>query len=75
MVRNVGYFVSDGLTKKEAEELKKEIASLKELITTKNLKLEAMISLALEKENITQDKYDELMNLIKSFGKQKGFKV
>ena len=74
-MRNVGYFVTEGLTKKEAEELKKEMTEIKDLITTKNLRLEALISIALEKESTTQDKYDELLNLIKSFGKQKGFKV
>jgi len=74
-VRNVGYFVQEGLTKKEAEELKKDVAALKEQISSGNIKLEAMISLALEKENLTQDKFDELVNLIKSFGKQKGLKV
>jgi len=74
-VRNVGYFVQEGLTKKEAEELKKDVATLKELVGAGNIRLEALLSWVLEKENLTQDKFDELLNLIKSFGKQKGFKV
>jgi len=71
----MGYFVSEGLTKKEADELRKDVAELKELVKGKQIKLEAMISLGLEKENITQDQLDSLINLLKSFGKQKGLKV
>ncbi len=75
VVRSVGYFVSEGLTKEEAIELKKDVAALKELVGDGNIRIEALLSWVLEKENITQDKFDELLSVIKSFGKQKGFKI
>jgi len=70
-----GVYNPPGMTKEEAAELKKDVAALKEFVSDGNIKLEALLSWVLEKENLTQDKFDELINLIKSFGKQKGFKV
>ncbi len=75
MVLMVGTFSQPGISKQQAEELKKEIAELKELVNSKHIRTEALLSLALEKESITQDKFDELMNMLREFGRQKGFKV
>jgi len=52
-----------------------KLDALLEFQKEKNIKSEFILSWILEKESTTQDKFDELMNLIKSFGKQKGFKV
>ena len=71
----VGTFSQPGISKQQAEELKKEIAELKELVNSKHIRTEALLSLALEKESVTQDKFDELMNMLREFGRQKGFKV
>jgi len=48
---------------------------LTDLIKRNDIKTTYLLSLGLEKENITQDRFDELMKLLKSYGKQKGFKV
>lgn len=71
----ISSYTPTGMSQEEAEALKKEVVSLKEQINSGNIRLEALISLGLEKENITQDRFDELMELLKSFGKQKGLKV
>jgi len=52
-----------------------QINELKELVNRKHIRTEALLSLGLEKQSITQDKFDELMNMLKEFGRQKGFKV
>jgi len=69
------YFVNEGISKEQAERIEKKLDVLLELETGKKFKTESFLSWILEKENITQDKLDELINLLKSFGKQKGFKV
>ena len=48
---------------------------LTDLVERKEIRTEAILAHVLERDNITQDRFDELMNLLKSFGKQKGFKV
>ncbi len=71
----ISSFTPAGITKEEAEILKNELAALRRLVEGKQIKTEAWLSLILEKENLTQDKLDEYIRIIKSYGKQKGLKI
>jgi len=55
--------------------LDQKIARIEQLIVDGNRKLESMISLAIEKESISQDQYDKLINLLVEFGKKKGWNI
>ena len=70
-----GYFVQEGITKEQAEKINKKLDELMSFAERKHLKTEVLFSKVLEKENITQDRFDDLMELLKEFGRQKGFKV
>ena len=69
------------IQKKELEEILKEkdksveekFDELKELIENNQLKLEAQLSQAIEREMITQDSFDKIFNLLVEFGKRKGW--
>jgi len=78
----MGIFVSNpGITKQQLEKILKEkdkpleekFDQLKELIENNQLKLEAHLSQAIEREMITQDSFDKLYNLLVEFGKKKGW--
>jgi len=70
-----------GITKAQLEQILKEkdksvaekLDELKELIENNQLKLEAQISQAIEREMITQDSLDKIYNLLIEFGKKKGW--
>ncbi len=57
------------------DDILKSLDSLKELVERKDIRIQALLAHVLERENITQDRFDDIMNLLKSYGKQKGFKV
>jgi len=77
----VGGAMSGGIKKAELEEILKEkdksleekFNQLKQLIENNQLKLEAQLSQAIEREMITQDSFDKLYNLLVEFGKKKGW--
>ena len=76
----VGGF-SGGVTKAQLERILKEkdksieekLDELKGLIEDNQLKLEAQLSQAIEREMITQDSFDKIFNLLVEFGKKKGW--
>ncbi len=76
----VGGF-SEGIKKEQFEQILKEknksieekIDELKQLIENNQLKLEAQLSQAIEREMITQDSFDKMYNLLIEFGKKKGW--
>jgi len=59
----------DDMPKSNSEKLDE----LKELIINNQLKLEAQLSQAVEREMITQDSFDKMYNLLIKFGKKKGW--
>lgn len=77
----IGAAMSGGIKKAELEEILKEkdksleekFNQLKQLIENNQLKLEAQLSHAIEREMITQDTFDKLFNLLIEFGKKKGW--
>jgi len=78
----MGFYLSKpSITKHQLEEILKEkdrpleekFDQLKELIENNQLKLEAHLSQAIEREMITQDSFDKLYNLLVEFGKKKGW--
>jgi len=70
-----------GITKQQLEEILKEkdksleekFDQLKELIESNQVKLEAQLSQAIEREMITQDSFDKIYNLLIEFGRRKGW--
>ena len=72
---------SEGIKKEELERILKEkdksieekLDELKGLIENNQLKLEAQLSQAIEREMITQDSFDKIYNLLIEFGKKKGW--
>jgi len=77
----IGSAMSGGIKKAELEEILKEkdksleekFDKLKNLIENNQLKLEAQLSQAIEREMITQDSFDKIFNLLVEFGKKKGW--
>ena len=77
----IGSAMSGGIKKAELEEILKEkdksleekFNQLKQLIENNQLKLEAQLSQAIEREMITQDSFDKMYNLLIEFGKKKGW--
>ncbi len=53
--------------------VEEKLDQLKELIENNQLKLEAQLSQAIEREMITQDSFDKMYNLLIEFGKKKGW--
>ena len=72
---------SEGIKKEQLERILKEknksieekLDDLKGLIENNQLKLEAQLSQAIEREMITQDSFDKIFNLLVKFGKKKGW--
>ena len=73
--------INPSITKEQLEEILKEknksleekFDQLKELIENNQLKLEAQLSHAIEREMITQDSFDKIYNLLVEFGRKKGW--
>jgi hypothetical protein len=55
--------------------LTKQVESLKENEGNNQIRSEALLAQVFERELITQDKYDELIEMLRTIAKQKGFKV
>ena len=65
--------ISGNTNKKELDDIKQAINDLTNMIEGKHMKLEAILSQIIEREMITQDSYDKIMNLLIEFGKKKGW--
>ena len=55
------------------EKLNKRLEVIEDLIIRGNIRLESLISTAIEREMITQDQYDKIYNLLVQFGRRKGW--
>jgi hypothetical protein len=58
---------------KELDDIKQTINDLTNMIEGKQMRLEAILSQIIEREMITQDSYDKIMNLLIELGKKKGW--
>ena len=56
---------SPDFSNQSLEEIKKRLNELEDLITQGNIRLESLVSIAIEREMITQDQYDKILNLLK----------
>jgi len=71
--------VEDQIQKQEAEDrdqidrIEKKQKDIEKQIETNQIKLESLISQVLEREMITQDQYDKILNLLIEYGKKKGW--
>lgn len=65
--------LSGNTSKKELDDIKQAINDLTNMIEGKHMRLESILSQIIEREMITQDSYDEIMNLLIEFGKKKGW--
>ena len=71
--------VEDQKQKQEAEDrgqidrIENKLNDLEKQIGTNQIKLESLISKVLEREMITQDQYDKILNLLIEYGKKKGW--
>jgi len=54
-------------------ELKAQIASLQEQIENNQIRLESLLSTAIEREMVTQDSFDKMYGLLIEFGQKKGW--
>jgi len=61
------------ILKEKDKSVEEKFDQLKELIENNQLKLEAQLSQAIEREMITQDSFDKIFNLLIEFGKKKGW--
>jgi len=66
--------ISGNTNKKELDDIKQAINDLTNMIESKHMRLEAILSQIIEREMITQDSYYKIMNLLVEFGKKKGWK-
>lgn len=60
------------LEQSRVDEIKEKLNEIIELINRKDVRIEAFLSLILEKQSLTQDKFDELMKLLKDYGRKRG---
>lgn len=58
---------------KVSDDIKQAINDLTNMIEGKQMRLEAILSQIIEREMITQDSYEKIMNLLIEFGKKKGW--
>ena len=72
MVRN---FSQSAITREQMDELNKKLDDLLSFTESKQLKTEVLFSRIWERENITQDKVDEWIEIIRNLAKKKGLKV
>jgi len=56
-----------------SDEIKQSINDLTNMIEGKHMRLESILSQIIEREMITHDSYDEIMNLLTEFGKKRGW--
>ena len=54
-------------------ELKAQIATLQKEIENNQIRLESLLSTAIEREMITQDSFDKMYSLLTEFGRRKGW--
>ena len=54
-------------------EVKAQLDDLKQQIEDNQIRLESLLSIAIEREMITQDSFDKMYNLLTEFGKKKGW--
>jgi len=54
-------------------EVKAQLDDLKQQIENNQIRLESLLSTAIEREMITQDSFDKMYNLLTEFGKKKGW--
>jgi len=71
----ISTFTPSGITKEQADDINKKLDELLSFVESKQLKTEVLFSKVLERENITQDKIDEWMEIIRKLAKKKGLKV
>jgi hypothetical protein len=64
---------SRNTNQKELDDIKQAINDLTNMIEGKHMRLEAILSQIIEREMITQDSYDKIMNLLIELGKKKGW--
>jgi hypothetical protein len=64
---------SGNTNQKELDDIKQAINDLTNMIEGKHMRLEAILSQVIEREMITQDSYDKVMNLLIELGKKKGW--
>ncbi len=56
-----------------SDDIKQAINDLTNMIEGKHMRLESILFQIIERDMITQDSYDEIMNLLIEFGKKKGW--
>jgi hypothetical protein len=56
-----------------SDDIKQAINDLTNMIEGKQMRLESIISQIIEREIITHDSYDEIMDLLIELGKKKGW--
>lgn len=56
-----------------SDDIKQAINDLTNMIESKQMRLGNILSQIIEREMITKDSYDEIMNLLIEFGKKKGW--
>ena len=49
------------------------LSNIEELIISGNIRLESFVSQAIEREMVTQDSFDTILNLLIDYGKKKGW--
>jgi len=54
-------------------EVKAQLDALQQQIENNQIRLESLLSTAIEREMITQDSFDKMYNLLTEFGKKKGW--
>jgi len=54
-------------------ELKAQITSLQQQIENNQIRLESLLSIAIEREMVTQDSFDKMYGLLTEFGRKKGW--
>ena len=56
-----------------SDDIKQAINNLTNIIESKHMRLEAILSQTIDREVITHESYDEIMNLLTEIGKKKGW--
>ena len=63
---------SGNANQKELDDIKQSIDDLTNVIEGKQMRLDAILSQIIEREMITQDSYDKILNLLIEYGRKKG---
>lgn len=64
---------SGNTNQKELDDIKQAIDDLTNMIEGKQMRLDAILSQIIEREMITQDSYDKILNLLIEYGRKKGW--